>query len=219
METRILIADRQKMFRAALKRLLRSQRDLIVIGESDSGKELLRLAMDLKPDVILLNYHLRDGSCLEVLGELATKQPEGRPIVLADSMKSTEAVHALVLGARGVLRKDAPVDLLFKCIRCVMAGEYWVDRHAVNELVKIFRTLDRQRLQDEGKETAILSSRELKVVAAIESGLTNPEIAQELHLSERTVKYYLTRIFRKCGVAGRMELARQSLRNKNSRRA
>jgi DNA-binding NarL/FixJ family response regulator len=76
-----------------------------------------------------------------------------------------------------------------------------------------------QMAQSEGKETNTLSSRELQIVEAIESGCTNREIAQELRLSERTVKYHLTNIFSKCGVAGRMELARHSLKNKRARRA
>jgi two-component system response regulator DevR len=219
METRIVIANSQDMIREVVKYLLRSQRDLIVIGESDNSEELSHLVSERKPDVVLLNDRLRNVSCLEVLRDIATKHPEGRTIVLADSMNSTETVYALLLGARGVLRKDAPVDLLFKCIRCVMAGEYWVDRHAVNELVKIFRVLNERELQNEGNETKILSSTELKIVEGIKSGCTNREIARDLHLSERTVKYHLTHIFHKCGVAGRMELARQSLRDKRARMA
>ena len=219
MDIRILIADRQEMFREALKRLFNSQRDLVVIGESNDGDELLRLASDLKPDVLLLDYYLRRRSGLQVLRDVATNQPEVRPVVIADAMDSREIACALLLGARGVLRRDSPVDLLFKCIRSVMAGECWVSRHEIVELVQNLRMMNDQMAQSEGKETNTLSSRELQIVEAIESGCTNREIAQELRLSERTVKYHLTNIFSKCGVAGRMELARHSLKNKRARRA
>jgi DNA-binding NarL/FixJ family response regulator len=219
MDTRILIADRQEMFREVLKRLLGSQRDIIVIGETDDGGGLPRLVSDLKPDVLLMDTQLRKRSGLQVLREVIACQPEVRPIVLTDSMDRGEILRALLWGARGIIRKDSPVDLLFKCIRSVMAGECWVSRYEVGELVQNLRMLNEKMAQSEEKKTNNLSPRELQIVEAIESGCTNREIAHELCLSERTVKYHLTNIFGKCGVTGRMELARHSLKSKYSRRA
>jgi DNA-binding NarL/FixJ family response regulator len=219
MDTRILIADRQDMFREVLKRLLGSQKDFIVVGDTDDGQELPRLVSDLKPDVLLMALQLRRHSGLEALHEVVTHRPEVRPIVLSDSTDHSKIVHALLCGARGVVRKDAPVDLLFKSIRSVMNGEYWVSRKEVVELVQNLRLATARAEQSVEIQTQGLSSRERQIVEAIEAGCTNREIAKELHLSERTVKYHLTRIFNKCGVAGRMELARYSMKRKTARGA
>ncbi len=219
MDTRIVIADRQDMFRDVLRGLLESQPDFSVVGDTDDGERLARLVSELKPDVLLMDLNLRRRLGLEALREIATCEVDVRPIVLTDAIARGEIVQAMLFGARGVVRKDAPTNQLFSCIRMVMAGEYWISHAGVAELVKSLRSL--AALAEEGRKskTYRLSPQQQQIVDAIVSGYSNKEIAKELRVSERTVKYHLTRIFSKFGVSGRMELARYSLEKKMAREA
>lgn len=219
MVTRIVIADRQKMFREALKHLLESEQEFEVISETDDGERLPSLVAELKPDVLLMDLKLRKSLGIEALQEIAASQPDVRPIVLTDEIAQSEIIQVLLWGARGVVRKDAPSDMLFKSIRIVRDGQYWMSRNESAELVRTLRSLTALVEQSSQLQTRNLSEQQQKIVEAIVSGCSNREIARELSVSERTVKYHLTRIFNKFGVSGRMELARLSLKNKNRREA
>ena len=114
-------------------------------------------------------------------------------------------LEALRLGARGVVLKDSAIGLLFKCIRTVMAGEYWVDRESVADLVLYLRQAPEPR--SPAKKTFRLTPRELQVISTVVAGYPNKEIARRFSISEDTVKHHLSSIFDKCGVSNRLELA------------
>ncbi len=219
MSIRILIAERQIMFREALKILLESQPDFAVVGDTDDGERLVRLVSDFRPDILLIDLDLRKRSGLEVLRNVVACKTDVRPIVLTDAIARSEIVQALLWGARGVIRKDTSTNLLFNGIRTVMGGEYWISHDGVAELVRRLRSLATLAEQGTQSQARSLSRQQRKIVEGIASGCSNREIAEELRLSERTVKYHLTRIFNKFGVSGRMELARYSLENKVVREA
>lgn len=218
MPIRILIADRQEMFREALHRLLESEPDFAVVGDTDDGDRLPSLAASLKADVLLVDLRLRKRSGIEALRDVAART-ETRPILLVDSITNGEIIQALVWGARGVVKKNSESPLLFKSIRAVMAGEYWLNHAGINELVRSLHLLSTRVEEQTRLQTGALSPQQLKIVEAIVAGCSNKEIARSLSLSERTVKYHLTRIFSKFGVSGRMELARFSLKNNLVREA
>ena len=218
MAIRILIADRHAMFREALRRLLESEAEFAVVGETDDGERLANLVASVKPDVLLMDLNLRKRSSLEALREVAAST-EARPLLLIDSAASGEIIQALLWGARGVVRKSVATQLLFKAIRAVAADEYWLSHAGINELVQKMRLLATRVEQQTRLQTDVLSPHQLQIVEAIVAGCSNREIAQNLSLSERTVKYHLTRIFSKFGVSGRMELARFSLKNNLIREA
>jgi DNA-binding NarL/FixJ family response regulator len=218
MAIRILIADRQKMFRELLSRLLTTEEEFSVVGETDDGEELPDLAADLKPDVLLLETKLRRRSGIEALRQV-TIRTAARPILLVDAITSGEIIQALLWGARGVVRKSDATPLLFKSIRTVMAGEYWINHAGISELIRNLRSLSTNLEQQTALQTKTLSARQLRIVEEIVSGCSNKEIAQNLGVSERTIKYHLTRIFKKFGVSGRMELARYTLKNRLIREA
>jgi len=115
-------------------------------------------------------------------------------------------VEALQIGARGVVSKETATELLFKSIRTVVAGQYWVGRQEVSDLVAALRGL-LPAGADERSRSFGLTKRELEIVAAIVEGCTNRDIAQKFTLSEDTVKHHLTHIFDKLGVSNRLELA------------
>jgi len=131
--TRIVIADDHPIFRDGLRRLLETEPDLKVIGEACDGAEAVKLARQLKPDILLLDLAMPRHPGLEALREMST--PSGsnavRVILLTAAAEKNQIVEALQLGARGVVLKDSATQLLLKAIHTVMAGEYWVGRESV----------------------------------------------------------------------------------------
>ena len=213
MAIRILLAERQEMFREVLRRLLESESDFEIIDDTDDGEKLAKLVANLKPDVLLLDPKLRKHSGMEALRDITALKTNVRPILLVDQIENSEIIQALLWGAYGVVYKNEPADLLFRSIRNVSAGGYWVSRSGIGELVRNLHSLTKMVEKSAKVQASTLTRQQQQIVEAIAAGCSNREIAEELSVSERTVKYHLTRIFSKLGVSGRMQLTRFSLKN------
>jgi DNA-binding NarL/FixJ family response regulator len=207
---RIVIADDHPIFRDGLRRLLEAEPDLKVMGEASDGAEAVKLARQLKPDILLLDLAMPKHPGLEALRDLSSGGASSAPvrvILLTAAAEKSQIVEALQLGARGVVLKDSATQLLLKAIHTVMSGEYWVGRESVSNLVQYLRTLV-QSSSDEARQKKFgLTPRELEIVAAVVAGYSNKEIAEYFKISEDTVKHHLSNIFDKLGVSTRLELA------------
>lgn len=202
----ILIVDDHPTFRYGLRKLLESEAGFRVAGEAADGAEAVRLARELRPDIVLLDLTLHQRPGLEVLKDLVSLDSKLRIIILAAAIEKAEMAQALQLGARGIVLKESATELIIDSVRSVVKGEYWVGREHVSNLVQLLhRFLPRQAAKNH-RENFGLSPRELEVVTAIVAGYSNKEIAQKLSLSEQTVKHHITNIFDKVGVSNRMEL-------------
>jgi len=210
---RIMIADDHPLFRDGLRKLLESEAGFEVVGEAADGGEVARLADELKPDILLLDIAM-PVSGMEALRALAKASAPVRTILLTAAIEKRQIVEALQIGARGVVLKEAATQLLFKSIRSVMAGQYWVGRDAVSDLVKYLRDLMPPSGESKIKKNFGLTPREMEVVEAIVAGYTNKEIAEKFTISEQTVKHHLTNIFDKLGVFNRLELAVFAINNR-----
>jgi len=200
---RILIADDHPIFCAGLRRLLEVERGFDVISEARDGVEAVELATVLRPDLVLLDLAMPRMEGLDVIRELTRRGTGARLILLTASITRNRIVEALRDGAHGVIMKEAASDLLFRAIRAVMAGQTWVDRDTVTDLLHYIRGQSPADTQRRFR----LTPREQQVVAAVVSGLTNKDIARQFSVSEDTIKHHVSNIFDKLGVSNRLELA------------
>jgi two-component system, NarL family, nitrate/nitrite response regulator NarL len=205
--TRVMIADGHELSRAALRRLIEREANMEVVGEAVDGRDVLGQVEKLQPDVLLLDLRMPEMSGWNILRRLAKSPVSVRVILLPASIEGNQAVEALRLGARGLLPKSTASQLLYKSIRTVMAGEYWVDHDTVRELVNSFRLSADSASKAAQLVKYNLTPRELEILSTVVDGCTNRDIAAQFKISEQTVKHHLTSIFEKVGVSNRLELA------------
>jgi two-component system, NarL family, nitrate/nitrite response regulator NarL len=204
---RIVIVDDHLIFRDGLTRLLEAEDDFTVVGNAADGLEALKLVSRLQPDVLLLDLAMPGVSGLEVLKRLPADCPV-RVIVVTAGINPRDIVTALQFGARGVVLKESTTQLLFKAIRCVTSGQYWLARDSVANVIQAMRGLAQQLGSLEKRASPFgLTPREHDIVSGVACGESNREIAQRLSIREDTVKHHLSNIFDKVGVFSRLELA------------
>ncbi|MFZ0963057.1 MAG: response regulator transcription factor [Terriglobia bacterium] len=202
-----MIADDHPIFRDGLRKLIESQRGMFVAGESPVGAEVVRLARELKPDILLLDLASPRRTGLQVLNDLKGLLSPVRTIMLAAAIEESSILEAFYLGAHGVVLKGAPREVLLRSIHSVIAGQYWLDHESVSIVIEALRKSPPfQNGAPCGKDFGLTPS-ELKIVAKVASGSSNKKVSQEFSISERTVKHHLTNIFDKLGISSRLELA------------
>ena len=195
--TRVLVADDHPMIAAALDVLLRGT-DYELVGRARSGADALAQVQRLKPDILLLDVHMPDGSGLDVLRRLREGRRAPATVLLTAGMEDSQLVAAEALDPDGIVLKTSDPAHLLECMQHVRNGERWVDP-AVAE-----RTRDAVA---RAARAPSLTPRERELVELIRQGLRNRDIASQLGVTEGTVKVYLHAIFDKVGVDNRTELA------------
>lgn len=203
---RVLIADDEVLFREALGLLLETERDFQIVGYASDGAEAVALTRKLKPDVLLLDLAMPRLPGLEALRSIASGSLPVRTILVTAAATRTDILTALRHGARGIVLKDVPPDVLFASIRAVMGGQYWIHGEAMSDLVAAVRESGPVASRSAARRFE-LTPRELEIVHGIVGGYANKEIAARLGVTEATIKHHLTSIFDKVGVSNRLELA------------
>ncbi len=195
---KVLVADDHRLMLDALRMALSDADGIELVAETSEGRKVVPLVGQLSPDVVLLDFRMPDMDGLAVLDRLRERFPEVKVVMLSGSDDPELIQEALRRGASAfVLKQIDPADLP-GAIRQAVAGT-------------VYRTLGRSEEQDEPAPAAGLTPKERDVLARMARGLSNAEIGRELWLSQQTVKFHLTNIYRKLGVSNRTEAARASL--------
>ena len=193
MTVRVLLAEDQAMVRGALSALLSLEKDVEVVAEVPRGDKIVPAALDVLPDVALLDIEMPGGDGLVAAGELRELLPSCRVIILTTFGRAGYLRRAMESGAVGFLLKDAPASELATAIHRTMAGERVVDPGLAAAALS------------EGESP--LTEREREVLAASTSGATIEDLARKLYLSEGTVRNYLSTAIKKLGTRNRVEAA------------
>jgi len=203
-DIKVLIADDHPIVRKGIHDLLNSSIGITVMAEANSGEEALKLITALKPDVLLLDIEMPDINGVEVIGKISESALPVKVLALSTYDDREYISHMLALGACGYLIKDEVPETIVEAVRGVARGEKgWVSHKVAAKL---------SQMLDNEKENKDLTQRELDVLALVSQGKTNAEIGLLLKISEKTVEKHLDLIFRKMGVASRVEAAVTAVR-------
>ena len=199
---RVLICDDHEVVREGLRGLIGRQTGMTVVGEAGTVAECIETAARAKPDVVIMDVRLPDGSGVEACRSIREVRPETRVIMLT-SYADDEALFASILaGAAGYLLKQTRGQAVVDAVTAVAAGRSLLDPEVTG---KVLERLRESRAEDPA--LASLTDQERKVVAGLAEGKTNREIGESLFLSEKTVKNYVSRILDKLGLSRRAEAA------------
>jgi two-component system nitrate/nitrite response regulator NarL len=211
---RLLLVDAQVLVRAGIRMLLDNHPSFRVVGKAGEWSESLALAAREQPDVILLELDLCERSGLELLPELLIAARAARVLILTAVCDSVQHRHAVRLGAKGVVLKESSVEILIKAIEKVHAGEVWLDRTLIADMLhELTQNNGHTQPTAEEAKSATLTARECEVISLIGEGLRNAKMAQRLFISETTVRHHLTSIFSKLHLTDRLDLALYAYRH------
>jgi two-component system, NarL family, response regulator DevR len=201
---RIMLVDDHEVVRNGLKAMLQPAGDVRVVGEASTVTDAIELAERVKPDMVVMDVRLTDGSGIEATREIRAARPETRVLMLT-SFADDEALFASILaGASGyVLKQIAGTDLL-RAIRAVAQGQSLLDPAMTAAVLERLRK-GKHLTKDE--RLARLSAQEERILTLIADGLTNREIGLQLNLAEKTVKNYVSTVLSKLEVGRRAEAA------------
>jgi DNA-binding NarL/FixJ family response regulator len=203
MPIRVLLADDHPIILDGLEQLFGLESDFEVVGRARDGEETLRTLRRDPPDILVLDIRMPRGDGLEVLRAMHAEALPTRVVLLTAALQEEQLVEALRLGVGGVVLKEMAPQLLVEAVRQVHTGGRWLDKGSVH------RALDRllRREADSREAAEVLTPRELEIVRMVARGLRNRAIAEQLFITEGTVKIHLHNIYQKTAVNGRLELA------------
>jgi DNA-binding NarL/FixJ family response regulator len=202
----IVVADDHEVVRAGFAALLDTQPDFTVLGTASDGSEAVRVCRELRPDVVLMDVRMPSLDGIEATRQLADAEEPGPRVLILTTFDLDEYVFdALRAGASGFLLKDVTAERLFDAVRVVAAGEALLAPAITRRLISEFTKL--RPVSDALPSAAVgaLTPRETEVLRLVAEGLSNPEIAQRLVVTEETVKTHVSRILAKLGLRDRTQ--------------
>ena len=199
---RILIADRQEVFRIGLQRLFGAEDDLRVVAQAEDNVQVARLAGQFKPDLLFVQAEIAAEGLGDLLAEVRHAWPSSKIVITASDMREDQILRYTKAGASGVILKSVAPHLFVKCARKVMDSEVWLPKRQVARMAEVLQsTQERPR-----RPADTLTNRERTIISYLIQGWRNREIGQQLSITEQTVKNHLRSIYDKVGVSDRLEL-------------
>ena len=212
MAIRVFLVDDHEVVRRGVRDLIDSEDDLEVVGEAGGVAEALTRIPIARPDVAVLDVQLGDGTGIEVAREVRSAHPEIQCLMLTSYSDDEALLDSIVAGAAGYVLKQVRGNDLVESIRSVAAGHSLLDPSLTT---KVLERLRRGPVQDE--RTASLTDQEHRILDLLAEGMTNRQIADHMHLAEKTVKNYVSNLLMKMGMARRTEAAVYAARLANRR--
>ena len=206
---RILLVDDQELVCYGLQTILKTARDLEVVGMAHNGVQALEKIPETNPDVVLMDLNMPIMNGIQATREIRARYPHIQVLVLTTYDADEWVFDAIRSGAAGYLLKDTPREQLIQGVKDAYAGETPVDPAIAG---KLFASVAENRPPAETKIAHDFNDREREILRLLARGLGNNEIAEELHLSEGTVRNYVTAMFVKLGVTNRTQAAIMALR-------
>lgn len=207
---RVMVVDDHDLFRSGLRRLLEEQEGLEIVGEANRGDEAVRLAEQLRPDVVVMDVNMPGMSGVEATRLLLLRSPGSSVLMLTVANEDAAVLDAVLAGASGYLLKDATLPDIVRGIRAAAAGHSLIAPSVAGNLLAQLR---RRGPPDAAPAAASeLSARELDVLRLVVAGCENGEIATRLHLSPSTIKHHVSSTLEKLGVENRIQAAVMAVR-------
>lgn len=197
---RILLADDHPLFRDGVAHSLEAEPGFQIVGQVDSGEEAIALARDTRPDIVLLDVSMPGCGGIAAAETIAAELPATRIMMLTAAENRDVLMDALKAGAHGYVLKGVSAAVLRDVVRCVMGGEAYITPVLASSLLIEF-----SRPAPPHDPITDLAPREADILDLLKEGLTNREIGERMHLSEKTIKHYMTNILQKLHVRSRTE--------------
>jgi two-component system NarL family response regulator len=211
---RVVIADDHALFRRGLEMVLAVEPDIEVVGEASDGAEVVDLAVEHAPDLVLMDVRMPVRSGIEATKAIKEAVPQTRVLMLTISDEEEDLYDAIKAGASGYLLKEISIDEVAAAIRSVHAGQSLLSPSMATKLLNEFAAMARKDAQREQAPAPRLTEREMQVLGHVAKGLNNRDIAQQLFISENTVKNHVRNILEKLHLHSRMEAVVYAVREK-----
>lgn len=205
----ILIADDHPVFRDGIRKLFDDQEDMEVIGQADDGEDAVRMAKELKPDLVIMDIMMPNLSGIDATKQIKTELPGTAVLLLSGYSYDSYIIAALRAGAAGFLSKGSRSNELLNAVNAIRRGEPVMDPTLAFKVLRHLVPADDQEVRTQLEE---LHERELEVLKLAAKGMTNKAIADELIISDRTVQTHFANIFRKLNVSSRTEAVLRALK-------
>ncbi|MCM3573352.1 MULTISPECIES: response regulator transcription factor [Mesobacillus] len=203
---RIAVVDDHEMVRKGIISYLETEPSIEIVGEADSGKKAVSLVKDTKPDVVLMDLLMENGSGIDATREILSFYPECKIIIITSFYDDEQVFPAIEAGAFSYMLKTATASEVIKAIEKASKGETVIEPKVANKMMKRLRPQERKP-HDE------LTERELDVLKCIGEGMTNQQISEELFIGVKTVKTHVSNILGKLGLSDRTQAAVYANRN------
>ena len=209
---KIIVVDDHILFREGLTNLLSSQPDMHVIADVGTGQEAIKAALELNPDLILMDVGLPDMQGFEAVKQILAKKPELNIVMLTVMESDDLLIRSIVAGAKGYLIKNLTMNQLFASIRSLEKGEWALSRAMTGKVLEEF-TRVASTIDHKDRTAQNLTVRETEVLGKVGEGLDNCQIGELLDISENTVRVHIHNIFEKLNLRSRSEAINFAKRN------
>lgn len=213
MPIRTLIVDDHGIVRTGIRQLLQTEADIAVVGEAGGVKEAVRKAVELQPDIVLMDITLADGSGIEATQQIKERCPKTQVLILTVYDDQDTVLKAVQVGAVGYVLKDLPPEYLAGAIRSIHSGRTIINPAIARKMVERLASTEHEILINSMRKGPGLTEREIEVLKGVAQGLSDKELALKLFLSEPTIKSHLRSIYQKLSLKNRAQATAYAIRH------